>query len=128
MEPPPELSRDVYTVGWVCVTESELLAARVLLDKKHTRPSVSTDDIYHVGQMGLHNVVIAQPVSVGKASAAVTAVNMIRSFQNIRFVLMVGTGGGATHAPPRPGELHPLDIFLGDVVVSTSGHGHGEWV
>ncbi|KAL5600475.1 hypothetical protein FOVSG1_008287 [Fusarium oxysporum f. sp. vasinfectum] len=51
----------------------------------------------------------------GTASAATVAKDMIRSFRNIRFGLMVGIGGGA------PTKQH--DIRLGDVVVSSPTSG-----
>ncbi|CAG9987082.1 unnamed protein product [Clonostachys byssicola] len=49
----------------------------------------------------------------GKVSAASVASHMVRTFQNIRVVLMVGIGGGA------PSKAN--DIRLGDVVVGAEG-------
>ncbi|UPK95171.1 hypothetical protein LCI18_006106 [Fusarium solani-melongenae] len=62
--------------------------------------------------MHKHNVVIGcLPSGVyGNTSAACVARDMVRSFPNLRFALMVGIGGGA----PTPER----DIRLGDVVVS----------
>lgn len=120
------LSLDAYTVGWVCVTRSEMRAAQVLIDVEHETPSVPTEDFYEVGRMGHHNVVIVQSRASGKSAASHAATNMVRTFQNIRFVLMVGTGGGATLGHTAPGSLAPENIFLGDVVVSTPGDGEGE--
>lgn len=76
--------------------------------------------------MGKHNVVIAFPGSstYGTNAAAQTVTNMLRTFHNIRFGLMVGVGGGA---PYRPDPKDPWkDIRLGDVVVSTSKGSHGK--
>ncbi|KAB8226001.1 ankyrin repeat-containing domain protein [Aspergillus novoparasiticus] len=118
------LTRDAYTVGWVCVLDSEQIAARALLDEEHVRPPTPCDEnSYIVGRMGKHNVVIARPVGQGKANAADAAVNMTRSFPQIRFGLMVGVGGGATDSPdPYFGKR---DIRLGDVVVSKPHGEHG---
>ncbi|GAB1208480.1 hypothetical protein APSETT445_007230 [Aspergillus pseudonomiae] len=118
------LTRDAYTVGWVCVLDAEQNAARALLDELHVSPPTPHDEnAYIVGRMGKHNVVIARPIGQGKANAAETAVNMIRTFPQIRFGLMVGVGGGATDSPdPYMGKR---DIRLGDVVVSRPQDNHG---
>lgn len=111
------LTPDAYTVGWVCVLASEQYAARALLDELHAPPPTPRDEnAYIVGRMGKHNVVIARPIGQGKANAADAAVNMTRTFPQIRFGLLVGVGGGATDSPdPYVGKR---DIRLGDVVVS----------
>ncbi|KAE8131477.1 hypothetical protein BDV38DRAFT_275887 [Aspergillus pseudotamarii] len=118
------LTHDAYTVGWVCVLDSEQDAARALLDELHTPPPTPRDEnSYIVGRMGKHNVVIARPTGQGKANAADAAVNMTRTFPQIRFGLLVGVGGGATDSPdPYVGRR---DIRLGDVVVSKSQGEHG---
>ncbi|KAL6888004.1 hypothetical protein GGI43DRAFT_430957 [Trichoderma evansii] len=60
---------------------------------------------------------------MGTTAAAQTAVQMIRTFHNIRFGLMVGVGGGA------PSPIN--DLRLGDIVVSVAGgvlqHDMGKW-
>ncbi|OJI98795.1 hypothetical protein ASPVEDRAFT_147980 [Aspergillus versicolor CBS 583.65] len=121
------LPLDAYTVGWVCVLEPEFAAARVLLDEKHDTPSTTNDDnIYLVGRMGEHNVAIIRSTNTGRSAATAAATHLVRTFEKIRFVLMVGVGGGATNAPSRPGSLSPTeDIFLGDVVVGSPHGDHG---
>lgn len=117
------LTPDAYTVGWVCVLESEQIAARALLDEEHVRPPTPYDEnAYIVGRMGNHNVVIARPIGQGKANTAGAAVNMTRTFPQIRFGLMVGVGGGATNSPGPYGGNR--DIQLGDVVSTPQGK-HG---
>ena len=105
----------VYTVGWICALGSEYIAARNLLDEKHGDPVPSQGDsnIYTLGRMGWHNVVIAclPRGKTGNVSAASVASDMLRSFESIRFGLMVGIGGGA--------PTNDIDIRLGDVVVSS---------
>lgn len=117
------LQNDSYTVGWICAIEPEYLAAELCLDETHPRLayrlSPNDTNIYVLGKIGDHNVVIAclPSGSYGTVSAANVATNMLRSFPNVRIGLMVGIGGGA----PTPDS----DIRLGDIVVSSPGNGQG---
>ncbi|KAI7761726.1 hypothetical protein LZL87_013576 [Fusarium oxysporum] len=111
-----------YTVGWICAITTEFVAARAFFDEKHDQLETIADNDnnnYALGRIGKHNVVMAVlPKSeYGTTSAATVARDMLRSFPNIRFGLMVGIGGGA------PSAKH--DIRLGDVIVSTRGSGKG---
>ncbi|KAL6814598.1 ankyrin repeat protein [Trichoderma camerunense] len=121
------VSHDAYTVGWICVLQCELNAAKALLDEQHEQlPLAAKDDnSYLLGRMAGHNVVIAFTGSgnYGTNAAAQTAVHMIRTFPNIRFGLLVGVGGGA---PNRPDPGDPFnDLRLGDVVVGVTKGNHG---
>ncbi|PLB48693.1 hypothetical protein P170DRAFT_509439 [Aspergillus steynii IBT 23096] len=116
----PKLSCNKYTVGWLCVLNYEYDAARALLDAEHQAPSCPPGDpnIYTLGRIGEHNVVIAQITRSGTTNASTDVTNMLRTFREIRFGLMVGIGGGALDAKSDdPGE-QTTDIHLGDVVVS----------
>jgi nucleoside phosphorylase len=111
-----------YTVGWICAITTEYVAAKAFLDKEHERlkcGSTNDNNIYTLGEMGAHNVVITQlpKGEYGIAAAARVARDMARSFPSIRIGLMVGIGGGA------PSPKH--DIRLGDVVVSAPHNGKG---
>ncbi|KAN0079531.1 hypothetical protein V8E54_004745 [Elaphomyces granulatus] len=111
-----------YTVGWICATVTEYVAAQSFLDREHDRPEKlpsGDNNNYTLGEIGGHNVVIATlpDGEYGISSAATVARDMLHSFPNIRFGLMVGIGGGA------PSQKH--DISLGDIVVSTSREGAG---
>jgi nucleoside phosphorylase len=103
-----------YTVGWICALPTEMAAAIGMLDERHCiLPSRSQDNNnYEFGRIGGHNVVIACLPSgmTGTISAARVATQMLSTFTELRFTLMVGIGGGV------PSEEH--DIRLGDVVVS----------
>ena len=81
--------------------------------------SPNNDNIYTLGKIGEHNVVIAvlPDGEYGIASAASVAIHMLYSFPNIRLGLMVGISGGA------PSRKH--DIRLGDIVVSDPCDGNG---
>ncbi|KAF5694501.1 ankyrin protein [Fusarium denticulatum] len=116
---------DSYTVGWVCALSTEFTAAQEQFDEEY-EPQKSPDhreandfNVYSFGKIEGHMVVVAVLPNgqYGTASAATVAKDMIRSFRNIRFGLMVGIGGGA------PTEDH--DIRLGDVVVSSPTPGQG---
>jgi nucleoside phosphorylase len=107
--------REQYTVGWICALPTELMAAQAMLDEKYPDlPSTNVRDsnVYTLGRVYNHKVVIALlPTGVyGTTSAATTAKEMLFSFPNIRFGLLVGIGGGI------PSDAN--DIRLGDVVVS----------
>ncbi|KAL5085382.1 hypothetical protein Trisim1_010608 [Trichoderma cf. simile WF8] len=121
------LSHDAYTVGWICVLQCELNAAKALLDEQHEQlPSTAKDDnSYLLGRMAGHNVVIAFTGSgnYGTNAAAQTAVHMIRTFHNIRFGLLVGVGGGAPNRPDPDDTFN--DLRLGDVVVGIAKGNHG---
>lgn len=110
-----------YTVGWICSTSTEAVAARLVLDERHEAPDLvawGDKNVYTLGKIGRHNVVIAvlPDEDEGLEAAASVAAHMSNSFHNIRIGLMVGTAGGA------PGAH---DIRLGDVVVSSPRGGYG---
>ncbi|KAH7030605.1 uncharacterized protein B0I36DRAFT_362438 [Microdochium trichocladiopsis] len=100
--------RRAYTVGWICATFVECLAARILLDREFEGTediSASDSNSYIFGQIGQHNVVIA-------TSSASTDRD---SSSSIRMGLLVGIGGGV------PSSTH--DIRLGDVVTGKARKG-----
>lgn len=104
-----------YTVGWICAIEPEYVAAKQFLDEIHAtleHASANDNNVYTLGRIGKHNVVIAAlpEGEYGTCSASRVAKDLLRSFTNVRIGLMVGIAGGA------PSKKH--DIRLGDVVVS----------
>jgi nucleoside phosphorylase len=113
--------REDYTVGWVCAVHTELAAAQEMLDEEHEDFDHDANDtnIYTLGRVGEHNVVIAclPEGQIGTNSAAAVALQMKSAFTSIRFSLMVGIGGGVPSVK--------ADIRLGDVVVSTPYMVHG---
>ncbi|UKZ72810.1 hypothetical protein TrVFT333_000447 [Trichoderma virens FT-333] len=111
-----------YTVGWICTIITEYVAAQAVLDEEHERPddvAPGDNSSYTLGKIGRHNVVMAvlPRGEITTSSAAITATNMLRSFPNIAFFLMVVIGGGA----PRGSH----DIRLGDIVVGIPPNGEG---
>ena len=105
-----------YTVGWISALPIEMAAAQGMLDELHEPLPLQRDsrdqNIYTLGRIGFHNVVLAcLPAGVtGTISAARVATQMLSSFKRLRFGLLVGIGGGVPNAND--------DIRLGDVVVS----------
>ncbi|KAK6347976.1 hypothetical protein TWF718_005796 [Orbilia javanica] len=120
-----KLDHEAYTVAWTAVLNTELEASRLLLDEEHQLlPSGEKDgNNYILGRMGMHNIVIAFPGSGGDSSAAEMLEDMLRTFRNIRFALLVGVGGGAPNSPNL--EDPSKDIRLGDVVVGDPNGAHG---
>lgn len=109
----PPLANSEYQVGWICALPLEMTAARAMLDEIHEQPQEqdsSDQNNYCLGRIQRHNVVIACLPDYGISSAAVVAEQMLHTFKEIRFGLMVGIGGGVPSVQN--------DIRLGDVVVS----------
>lgn len=112
-QPPSDPNPKDYTVGWICAIPLELMAARAMLDKTHTRLGVqpkNDNNSYTLGSIGDHHVVIACLPEYGTNRAAIAAQSMQSTFPNLRFGLMVGIGGAAPSAKN--------DIRLGDLVIS----------
>lgn len=122
---PRHLEHSDYTVGWLCVLDTEIDAARALLDEEDESlpPGLYDDNMYILGRMGVHNVVITFTDSYGTSPATATATNMMRTFPKITFGLMVGVGGGV----PNPNHFGKpeKDIRLGDAVVGDPSDNHG---
>ncbi|GMG36498.1 unnamed protein product [Aspergillus oryzae] len=96
------------------------LRLRCLTKNIRNLPSNHADsNIYTLGSIGAHNVVLAclPAGQTGTNSAVAVAMQMKTTFPAVRFGLMVGIGGGV---PSKE-----ADIRLGDVVVSQPGNGHG---
>jgi nucleoside phosphorylase len=117
----PTLSRDDYTIGWVCALPVERASATSMLDEVHRNLPVPPTDhnTYTLGRIGNHNIVVACLPSgeYGIASAAIVAMQLLSSFPSIHFGLMVGIGGGVPNKD--------ADIRLGDIVVSKPTKGYG---
>lgn len=108
-------SRDIFTVGWISSLPEEYAAACEMVDEELQGPETGLQNdknTYFFGRIGEHYVVIVcLPLGrYGATSATRVAKDMMRSFPQLRFYLMVGTAGGA--------PTSERDIRLGDVVVS----------
>ncbi|KAL6864574.1 nucleoside phosphorylase domain-containing protein [Trichoderma novae-zelandiae] len=108
-------SRETFTVGWICALQEEYEAACAMLDEDLQGPEAAEKgdgNTYFFGRISKHNIVVAclPPGRHGTTAATRAAKDMMRSFPQLRFMLLVGTGGGA--------PTEERDIRLGDVVVS----------
>jgi nucleoside phosphorylase len=102
------MKREDYTIGWICALPKEQAAAQ--LDEYHDQLSAQRHDpVYVLGRVNAHNVVISCLPTMGTNAAARCSAYLQSSFPSLRFILMVGIGGGV---PTKH------DIRLGDVVVS----------
>jgi hypothetical protein len=115
-----KLAHDDYTVGWICPLEVEQIAALEMLDEEHERlPQPLTDhNVYNLGNIAGHNVVIAGLYQLGNNSAATVVTQMRMTFPNLKFGLLVGIGGGV------PVKTDNGIIWLGDIVVSKPAGRH----
>ncbi|OQV09531.1 hypothetical protein CLAIMM_13644 [Cladophialophora immunda] len=112
MAPP---AHNEYLIGWICALSVEMVAAIAMLDEDYgnVKGKGRDQNTYHAGRIHDHNVVIAGlPAGIdGLVAAAHVAKDMVRTFEHLKFILLVGIGGGL------PGSEKGFDIRLGDVVV-----------
>ncbi|KAL5339858.1 ankyrin repeat protein [Aspergillus crustosus] len=103
-----------YTLGWVCPLELELIAALEMMDEEHEKLSQPPKDhnVYHLGSIAGHNIVIAGLWQAGISGAATVVAQMRMTFPNIQSGVLVGIGGGV------PMVTDNGMIRLGHVVVS----------
>lgn len=110
-----------FTVGWICALPLELTAARGMCDKEHgdrrLRKHPRDTNMYCLGLIAGHKVVLTCLASAGSNHASSAALHMRDSFENMRFILMVGIGGGIPSTEN--------DVRLGDVVVSMPSGEYG---
>jgi len=109
---PASLTRDNYTIGWISALAIKSTTAAIMLDIKHKALPIAPRDTntYVLGTIGEHNVVIACINEAGGLPAYVVTRNFTESFQKVRYMLIVGIGGGI------PSDDY--QIRLGDIVVS----------
>lgn len=79
-------------------------------------PGLHDENLHLLERFEKHNVAIISTSAYGTNSATQAVTNLIQSFPNIRFGLMVGIGGAV---PCEPDLAQPIrDIRRGDIVVS----------
>ncbi|OQV03704.1 hypothetical protein CLAIMM_08718 [Cladophialophora immunda] len=111
---PKKLTHSAYEVGWICPMLLEQIPALQMLDEEHERLAQPAGDhnVYTLGSIHGHNVVIAGLPDNDNPSAAVVLTQMKMTFPKLKFGLLVGIGGGV------PVKTDTGMIRLGDVVVS----------
>ncbi|KAL7903884.1 pfs domain-containing protein [Trichoderma velutinum] len=105
-----------FTVGWIDARKLDGPTAKIFLDEVYEIPKdnlIDDNNSYTLGKIKDHKVATATLPNHPDCmtSTATVATNMVLSYPNLRFVLLVGIGGGA---PSRS-----YDIRLGDIVVGT---------
>jgi nucleoside phosphorylase len=101
------------SIGVICPLPIEVAAMIQMLDERHSTQKFPRDpNLYHIGRIGEHNIVIAglPDGRTGIASAATVAERLRAIFHAVKALLLVGIGGGV--------PTIKNDMRLGDVVVS----------
>ena len=115
--------RSEFEIAIICALPIEHDAVESLLDEDYY-PSrgfsygkaAGDPNSYTTGRMGEQPIVLAYMPGKGKVNAAAVAAGLRSSFSGIKLALIVGVCGGA----PRDANDRDNDMFLGDLVISTS--------
>jgi nucleoside phosphorylase len=92
----------------------EFAAVEVMLDQRQDIEIPGDPVFYTVGIIGPHAVVATVLPKMGNNPAVAVSSNLLRSFPNIREIIMVGIAGGVPNT--KSVEDH---VRLGDIVIST---------
>jgi nucleoside phosphorylase len=121
-----------YTVAIVSALWFETAACLGMLDEPHPRLRAKPGDnnSYKLGRLAGHNVVlVCLPGTTGNTAASNTSTNLLRTFPEIKTVLLVGIGGGVAGRDKK--VILERDLRLGDIVVgmpsNKTGHGIVEY-
>src|SRR5436190_2925332 len=110
--------RDQFKIAIICALPFELDAVLSLLDDRWEGALYGRlpgdKNTYTTGRIDHHNVVLAVLDEMGTVSAAVVAMDLKSSFENIELTLLVGVCGGVPKTKGGEGG----EILLGDVVIS----------
>ncbi|KAJ6256672.1 hypothetical protein Dda_8537 [Drechslerella dactyloides] len=129
---PVDFDESIYNIGWVCTLPEEHHAGVAVLDRINTDEFVLNHNVYRLGAIGGHNVVMAcfNATITGDIKRPSPLGSMLIEFPSIKIIFFVGVAGGI---PPvskvgatytlQPTAQHP-DIRLGDVVVGAPTEGH----
>ncbi|KAL8402640.1 hypothetical protein RB596_009125 [Gaeumannomyces avenae] len=127
--PSQPAGRNGFHIAIICALPFESNAVDLLFDEFYDDASygrvVGDTNSYTTGRVGNHAVVLLVLPSMGKETAAACSRSLQSSFPNIRLALIVGVCGGLPSVPakdvlPRVGNDTERDLFLGDVIISTS--------
>ena len=117
-------SRDDYRIAVICALNIESDAVEAMFDEDWEDgpkyPKVKNDpNAYTTGRIGEHNVVLAFMPGLGKVPAGKLTAALIINFPEIRLGLVVGICGGTPYIREYPREPREIDVFLGDIIIST---------
>ncbi|WKT45088.1 Nucleoside phosphorylase domain [Fusarium oxysporum f. sp. vasinfectum] len=112
----PPKSRDGFHIGIVCAQPSHYNTVSHIVDEfwngSNFGRSRRDPNIYSIGRIGDHPVVIVLLSQNGKVNSAGAVASLRTSYPRLELVLVTGICGGVPG--PHPGE----ELLLGDVVVS----------
>lgn len=114
-------SRDDYEIAVICALIIESDAVEAMFDE-HWKgyPKIKNDsNAYTTGRIGDHNVVLAHMPGIGKANSAKVTSSFKSNFPGIKLGLVVGICGAMPFIREYPREPREIDVFLGDVIIST---------
>ena len=118
LNPSKPASRSDFRIALVCALRVESDPVEKIFDevwegRKSYGKAIEDSNSYTTGRIGIHNVVLTFPSSMGKSASASAATSLRSSFPGIKLCLLVGICGGA------PISAEGKEIFLGDVAIST---------
>ena len=117
-------SRNDYRIAVICALSIESDAVEAMFDEdweggpKYAK--IENDpNAYTTGRIGEHNVVLAFMPGIGKINSAKLTAAFKISFPEIRLGLVVGICGAMPFIRKYPREPREIDVFLGDIIIST---------
>ncbi len=117
-------SRNDFEIAVICALRIESDAVFAMFDEdwedgpKYAKVENDTN-AYTMGRIGVHNVVLAYMPGIGKVNSATLTGQLNISFPQIRIGLIVGICGGTPFIREHPRYRRDIDVFLGDVIIST---------
>ncbi|KAK1843637.1 nb-arc and tpr domain protein [Colletotrichum chrysophilum] len=105
---------DNYKVAWICPLEVEQIAALEMLDDEHPALPKSPADhnVYSLGSINGHNIVIAGLYEPGNCPAATVVAQMRMTFPSLRYGLLYDHGKARDGQFQRIGALAPPPAVL----------------
>ena len=116
--------RPDYEIAVICALPIEADAVEAMFDEEwEDEPryaKVENDpNAYTTGRIGEHYVVLAFMPGLCKANAAKLTTAFKINFPEIKLGLVVGICGGTPYIREYPREPREIDLFLGDIIIST---------
>lgn len=114
-------SRNDYRIAVICALRIESDAVEAMFDEFWEKYDKIENDsnAYTPGRIGEHNVVLAHMPGIGKANSAKVTSSFRNNYPGIKLGLVVGICGGMPFIREYPREPREIDVFLGDVIIST---------
>lgn len=117
-------SRQDYRIAVICTLPIESDAVKAMFDEdwedglKYAKVE-NDSNAYTTGRIGGHYVVLAFMPGLCKVNAAKLTTAFKINFPKIRLGLVVGICGGTPYIREYPREPREIDVFLGDIIIST---------